>query len=99
MIPKYDIDTIPQFTQIEVMSKLKAINPKKAVAEGDIPPKKLKTLFEQISTPLTDIINSSIKQGVWPQMWREEKNCYSCGQDFSTKIIKKSQKHKWIDVL
>ena len=68
MIPKYDIDTIPQFTRIEVMSQLKAINPKKAVPEGDIPPKILKTFCEQISTPLTDIINLSIKQGVWPQM-------------------------------
>ena len=53
---------------MEVRLKLKAINPKKAVPEGDIPPKILKTFFAQITTPLTDIINSSVSQGVWPQM-------------------------------
>ena len=58
IIPKYDSNTIPQFTQMEVRLKLKAINPKKAVPEGDIPPKILKTYAEYFSTPLTDIINT-----------------------------------------
>ena len=86
-IPKYDISSIPQFTHMEVMLKLKAINPKKAVPEGDIPPKILKTYAEYFSTPVTDIINTSIRQGIQPQMWKKE-NVTPVAKVFPPKLLK-----------
>ena len=87
VIPKYDINTIPQFTHMEVKLKLKEINPKKAVPEGDIPPKLLKIYAEEFSTSLTDIINSSIRQGIWPQMWKKE-NVTPVAKVFPPKLLK-----------
>ena len=71
-IPHYEENSIPQFSVTEVKIKLSAINPKKSVPIEDIPPQILKTFAAEISEPLTDIINSSIRQGVWPDMWKTE---------------------------
>ena len=65
-------NSFPQFTQPEVQEKLKQINTKKSVPENDIPPKILKEFATEIAIPLTDLINSSIKQGVWPQSYKTE---------------------------
>ena len=59
-----DKNSFPQFTQTEVQEKLKQINTKKSVPENDIPPKILKEFATEIAIPLTDLINSSIIQGV-----------------------------------
>ena len=71
-IPKFTNEEIPKFTEMEVASKLKSINPRKAVPRGDIPPKVLKEFSHQLTVPITDIINSSIRNGVWPDMWEIE---------------------------
>ena len=39
---------------------------------GDIPPKLVKQFAAQLSTPLCDIINSSIKLGSWAKLWKCE---------------------------
>ena len=57
-IPSFEADTIPQFSESEVKSKLKEINPRKSVPDGDIPPKIIKQFAEEFKVPLTDIINS-----------------------------------------
>ena len=60
-IPKFTEEEVPQFTVQEVASNLKNINPRKAVPKGDIPPKNIKKFSQKLAVPLTDIINSSIK--------------------------------------
>ena len=95
-IPPFDINTIPQFSESEVLSKLKEINPRKSVPEGDIPPRIIKEFAEEFKVPLTDIINSSIKQGVWPTRWKQEL-VTPVPKVFPTKLLKKLKKHKRVD--
>ena len=71
-IPYFDEITIPQFGPSHVEEKLAAINHKKSVPKSDIPPKLLKLFAAQLAKPLSNIINSSIKQGVWPHSWKNE---------------------------
>ena len=56
----------PHFSQLEVAEKLKEVNIRKAVPTGDIPPKIIKEFATDIAVPLADIINNSIKHGIWP---------------------------------
>ena len=44
----------------------------KSVPPGDIPPKLLKMFAAQISIPLCDVVNSSIKLGVWSKLYKCE---------------------------
>ena len=62
----------PQFSHLEVATKLTEIKTRTAVPDGDIPPKIIKEFAKEIAVPLSDIINSSIKQGVWPTIWKTE---------------------------
>ena len=62
----------PQFSHLEVAAKLEEINTRKSVPNGDIPPKIIKKFAKQIAVPLSDIINSSIKEGIWPKKWKSE---------------------------
>ena len=45
---------------------------KPSTVPGDIPSQILKRLASQVSVPLTDILNSCIKEGKWPNIWKEE---------------------------
>ena len=71
-VPPFDSSTIPQFTQVEVKNKLLGTKTNKAAPPGDVPPKIIKMFAEQISLPLTNIINSSISSGIWPNLWKIE---------------------------
>ena len=88
LIPPFSDETLSQFLTFEV--KLKLPDLKKSVPKDDIPPKLLKLFAEHISIPLTDIINASIKQGVWPDMWKKEL-VTPVPNVFPTKILKKFQ--------
>ena len=72
IIPSFNQDSIPQVSQSSVLKELKMIQTKKAVPPGDIPSIVLKELAEHISKPITSIINSSIKLGKWPDVWKKE---------------------------
>ena len=72
LVEEIDEQDFPHFSQSKVAEKLKEINTKKSVPDGDIPPKMLKEFSKEIANPLADIINSSIKQGIWPSKWKSE---------------------------
>ena len=72
LIPPFEDNTIPQFSEADVRERLAAINPKKSVPSEDIPPKLVNKFAAELAKPLANIINSSIKQGVWPQTWKTE---------------------------
>ena len=65
-VPPFELSSIPQFSQLQVKQKLLATKTNKASPQGDVPPKIIKMCAEQISVPLTNIINSSISSGIWP---------------------------------
>ena len=80
-------DSIPQFTKLNINKKLNEINPKKSFPKINIPPKILKHFSEEFATPLLDIINTSIRQGVWPEMWKKE-YVTPVPKTFLTKLLK-----------
>ena len=64
--------SIPKFNPIDVQANLEKIKANKSVPPGDIPPKLTKLFAAQLSVPLCDIINSSIKLGQWSSLYKSE---------------------------
>ena len=48
------------------------IKTKKATAPGDIPAKLIKVAADQLAAPLADVINSGIRLGQWPDIYKME---------------------------
>ena len=71
-IPSFGSDSIPVFRPPDIGKKLHKIKLRKATASGDIPPKIIRKFANSISVPLCDIINSSIKEGIWPEIYKIE---------------------------
>ena len=71
-IPNFTEDTIPKFKNSQVKEALSQIKPKKSVPPGDIPAIVLKTYSDELAEPIADIINTSIKQGIWPKIFKIE---------------------------
>ena len=71
-VPDFDDSDIPSFKPSQVKKYLQRIKTNKSVPPGDIPPKLVKQFAGQISIPLCDIINSSIKLGAWSKLWKCE---------------------------
>ena len=44
----------------------------KSSVEGDVPAKLLKHFSKQLAIPVADVINASIKQGSWPEIFKLE---------------------------
>ena len=71
-LPKFDAETIPQFKPCDVQKQLEKVKVNKSVPPGDIPPKLMRMFAAELSVPLTDIINSSIRLGSWPKLYKAE---------------------------
>ena len=71
-IPKYSESEIPCFTVNQVWLEILKLNPKKSSISGDVPPKVLKTIAAYIAEPFTHIINSAIKKGEYPNIFKHE---------------------------
>ena len=71
-IPAFSENEIPQFTEEEVQMILSEMDPNKSNVNGDFPAKLLKTFDGFFAKPVTDIINSSIRQGRWPDIFKLE---------------------------
>ena len=62
-IPDFNPEEIPVFKQEDVQKHLEKVKLKKAVPPGDLPPLLIRKFAKQISIPLCDIINFSVKYG------------------------------------
>ena len=71
-IPPFSEDEIPQVTVDEVKDLLAQMDTSKSNIKGDVPAKLLKQFAEQIAIPVADVINSSLKQGIWPNIFKLE---------------------------
>ena len=60
----------PQVSQSKVRSALKRLKTNKATVKGDIPARVTKFLADELTEPLTVIINTAIKNGEWPDVWK-----------------------------
>ena len=72
IIPEYDISSVPNFHPSDVENNFLKIKTNKSVPEGDIPPKLIKLFAKELSTPFCDILNTIIKLGQWPNLYKKE---------------------------
>ena len=71
-VPEFSIDDIPQFTVKQVEEILAEMDTKKSNVNGDIPARIFKEFSGLLAVPVTDVINCSLVQGVWPDIYKLE---------------------------
>ena len=72
MIPEYSENEIPQFHPSQVWLHLAKLNTSKSAVEGDFPPKLVKLFAAYLAEPLTDVINTSVRLGEYPNIYKFE---------------------------
>ena len=60
-------------TPVMIANKIKKMKDNKSPGVDGIPPKLLKEIVEQISTPLAKLFNLSLEEGIVPSEWKEFK--------------------------
>ena len=68
-----------------IAKKIKKMKDNKSPGVDGIPPKLLKEIVEQMSTPLANVFNLSLEEGIVPSEWREANN---------TPLFKKGSRNK-----
>ena len=68
--PTRSIFTFRRVTVDEIYRDLRKIKPKKAAGLDNIPPRLLRDAANEISQPLTHIINKSLQSGFFPSEWK-----------------------------
>ena len=73
---KFEVNTSENFWQLFVTpemitNKIKKMKNNKSPGVDGIPPKLLKEIVEQISTPLAKLFNLSLEEGIVPSEWKE----------------------------
>ena len=63
---------VPQFHPSQVWFHLAKLKTNKATVPGDFPAKLIKHFAAYLAEPLTDVINTSIKRGEYPQLYKFE---------------------------
>jgi hypothetical protein len=71
-IPKCSEKDIPQFHPAQVWLLLAQLKTNKATVHGDFPATLIKQFAAYIAEPLTDIINTSVRRGEYPQLYKFE---------------------------
>jgi hypothetical protein len=71
-VPEFEKSTTPHIPIAEVYETLMTIKTKKSTAPGDVPAKLIKRAAEHLSAPLADIINTGIRLGEWPDIYKAE---------------------------
>ena len=71
-IPQFSAEDVPQFDAARVWLLLSKINTNKATVPGDFPPKLIKIFAAYLAEPLTDVINTSIRRGEYPDIYKFE---------------------------
>ena len=71
-VPVFSEDDIPKFSEKEVKQVLSDIDANKSNVNGDIPAKLLKVFSDKFAKPIQNLINSAIKEGCWPDIFKQE---------------------------
>ena len=71
-IPPFAIKDVPQFHPAHVWDMLTMIKTNKAMVPGDFPAKLIKHFAAYLAEPLTDILNTSIRRGEYPKVYKFE---------------------------
>ena len=71
-IPEYADSDIPQFTEYDVQVALEEMDASKSNVPGDVPAKILKQFSKHLARPVQNVINTSIVEGKWPDIFKLE---------------------------
>ena len=71
-VPPYNESDIPQFQPAQVWFALCKMNTNKATVPGDFPAKLIKLFAAYLAEPLTDILNTSVRRGEYPKIYKFE---------------------------
>ena len=71
-IPYFDPNQIPQFHASQVWFALSRLDANKSTVPGDVPAKLIKRFAAYLAEPLTDIFNSSLSRGEYPEIYKFE---------------------------
>ena len=72
ILPAISPSEVPQFEPSRVWQLLTKVKTNKATVPGDFPPKLIKMFAAYLAEPLTDIINTSIRRGEYPKIFKYE---------------------------
>ena len=72
IFPPFSDNDVPQFSPARVWFELRKLNPNKSTVPGDFPVKLTKHFAAYLAEPLTDILNTSIKRGEYPNIYKVE---------------------------
>ena len=71
-VPAFSEEDIPVISVSYVEKLLSELNTNKSTPKDDIPVRIIKKSSNSLSAPLTKLINSAIKEGSWPKVFKEE---------------------------
>ena len=71
-VPRFPQESTPHISVSEVAEQLNMIKTKKSTAAGDIPAKLIKLSADHLAAPLADVINTGIRLGQWPDIYKIE---------------------------
>ena len=71
-IPCFTEEDIPQFHPAQVWFILSRLDTNKATVPGDFPARLIKHFAAYLAEPLTDIFNTGLRRGEYPQLYKYE---------------------------
>ena len=71
-VPVFSESEIPVISVEDVKLALAGMDTNKSNVKDDVPAKILKHFANELAAPMADVLNSSIKQGCWPDIFKLE---------------------------
>ena len=71
-VPPFTDEEVPQFHPAQVWFHLARVKTNKATVSGDFPARLIKHFAAYLADPFADVINTSIKRGEYPQLYKYE---------------------------
>ena len=71
-VPEFSLDQVPQFRPSQVWFALSRISTNKSTVTGDIPAKVVRRFAAYLAEPLTDIYNTALLKGEYPNIYKIE---------------------------
>ena len=71
-VPHFTEGDITQFHPSQVWLQLTKIKTNKATVRGDLPARLIKEYAAYLAEPLTDVINTSLRRGEYPKIYKYE---------------------------
>ena len=71
-VPHFEAGDVPVFSSAQVWFALSKLNANKATVSGDFPARLIKHFAAYLADPLADILNTSVRRGEYPKIYKFE---------------------------